>query len=461
MAKNSKQIEIDIDNLLVDQENFRIGPQESQADSIKAMIEEQGDGLPNLAQHIAENGLSPNKTIIVAPHPKDKGFYIVMDGNRRATAIKLVKNPTLANGTKAGKKFAELNKKHGKTIQKKIPCVQLSTEEAQLWRRIDHYKDQKGVSQEMWSSVARERADRADGKKSAVLDALDFVLAGNLITDATRQIAQGTDFELSSFERFLNYVPARSRIGIEIKKKSIVSKKPRDWLLEILSEIVTAIATKKFDSKKFAVKDIYTADDAASFADKVVKKVGDTTKRAVEWTVNHDNAPVVNKAPLKAKKVKPAKPVPPQDSWNRTTLIPLEYPIKKLLDAKLNNIYSELKKINPAECPNGSALLLRTLLELSLKLFCTKNKITVCNNPKDWTVKAAAAKAVEYLRNNKGWDKNTAAKIQSILQKQPISITTELNSYVHHKDFHPEWIGLNTAWDNLQPFFDAVWVDFK
>jgi hypothetical protein len=459
---SKKYVDIDIGHLLVDQDNFRIGEHDGQASAIKAMIAEQGEGLSNLAQHIAENGLSPNKSVTVIPHPKDKGFYLVMDGNRRTTAIKLVVNPSLADKTALAKKFSELHKAHGKTIEQKIRCVQLNEEEAKLWRRVDHYKGQKGVAQEMWSSVANERADRADGKSSAVLDALEFVLAGNAITDGVRNIAKSTDFELSTFGRIIDAVPARTKLGIDVKKKTIVSKKPKDWLLRVLSEIVTVVATKQYEGKKFAVKDVYSTKDAGDFADKIVKRVGSTSKRAVQWTVNEDNAVALPKATAPAKKtVAKPKPIKAQESWNRDTVIPSSYPIEKFNSAKLNNIYCELKSVNPSDHPNACALLFRTLLELSLQLYCDKQQIAVTNDPNKWTVKGAATKCVEFLKKSKGWDKTKAAKIISLLQKQPLCITAELNSYVHHNDFHPEWRSLNVAWDNLQPFFDEILVELK
>ncbi len=52
-------------------------------------------------------------------------------------------------------------------------------------------------------------------------------------------------------------------------------------------------------------------------------------------------------------------------------------------------------------------------------------------------------------------------KVQSKLQPMPLGITTELNEYVHKDDFHPDGRTFNTAWDNLEPFFDVLWAKFK
>lgn len=452
----AKSIEIDINSLLLDQNNFRIGRFNSQIDAIHAMISEQGEGLVNLAQHIAENGLSPNKSIMVVRHPTDKNFYVALDGNRRTTAIKIVLNPTLATGTSLEKKFNDLHKSHHRTMPRKLSCVELTEKEAEKWRRVDHYKDQKGVSQEMWSAIARERADKADGKRSAVLDALEFVLAGNAIPDDVRKIATGTDFEISTFERILNSVPAREQLGIDIKRKTIVAKRPKEWLLSALSEIVTAVARKKFENEKFAVKDVYTADAAGSFSKKVVKKIGATTKRAVSWTVNQDNSIQIS---TKTNKTRPPKAVTPEASWQRKTLIPASYPIKRFSQPKLNNLYRELKILNSHESPNACALIFRAILETSLKLYVDKNSIKIEGGKP--TVKRQAKITLEYMKKNGLINDTTSRKLQSKLDGQPLAATCELNEYVHSKDFHPDGRTLNTAWDNLQPFFDIVWEDIK
>ena len=57
------------------------------------MIEDQKEKLVNIANHIVYNGLNPLKKILVTPHSNMR--YIVLEGNRRITAIKLLENPNL------------------------------------------------------------------------------------------------------------------------------------------------------------------------------------------------------------------------------------------------------------------------------------------------------------------------------------------------------------------------------
>ena len=84
---------IKIDDLLLNPENFRFDPVKSQNEAMKIMMQQEKEKIKNLAQHIARYGLSPIETLLVTK--TDKGKYLVHEGNRRLTAIKLIYNPKI------------------------------------------------------------------------------------------------------------------------------------------------------------------------------------------------------------------------------------------------------------------------------------------------------------------------------------------------------------------------------
>mgnify|MGYP000944436713 CR=1 FL=1 len=59
------------------------------------MITEQENKLVNLAEDIINNGLNPSDIPIVTPSADDEKAYVVLEGNRRVTAIKLIIQPDL------------------------------------------------------------------------------------------------------------------------------------------------------------------------------------------------------------------------------------------------------------------------------------------------------------------------------------------------------------------------------
>ena len=85
---------IKLTSLFVNTENYRFEPLSSQKEAIDKMIEDQGDKLYSLVDDIVTNGLSPVDLIIVTPN-EDSNKYVVLEGNRRITSLKLLNNPTL------------------------------------------------------------------------------------------------------------------------------------------------------------------------------------------------------------------------------------------------------------------------------------------------------------------------------------------------------------------------------
>ena len=86
---------IPLDKIKLDQENVRFGNDvaQNQREAIKLMLSAPEDAkkLLRLAEHIAEHGLDPTELQLVTPD--DDGNFIVLEGNRRLTALKLLQRP--------------------------------------------------------------------------------------------------------------------------------------------------------------------------------------------------------------------------------------------------------------------------------------------------------------------------------------------------------------------------------
>ena len=81
-----------LSELRLDQKNYRTGPTATQRDALAAIIEDQKTKLVNLAEDILNVGLSPGEPIWVTRDIDNPGMYIVLEGNRRLTALKLLRN---------------------------------------------------------------------------------------------------------------------------------------------------------------------------------------------------------------------------------------------------------------------------------------------------------------------------------------------------------------------------------
>ena len=85
-----------IDSLDLDLGNPRIVRATDQRDAMQKILKEQGAKLVNLAESIAANGLNPMDRFLVVRSDKASKF-IVLEGNLRVLAMKLLKSAPLVN----------------------------------------------------------------------------------------------------------------------------------------------------------------------------------------------------------------------------------------------------------------------------------------------------------------------------------------------------------------------------
>ena len=98
-----------LSELRLDENNYRTGPVSGQRAAIHAIIADQGQKLVNLGKDILEmGGLSPGEPLWVY-REDSSGTYVVVEGNRRITALKLMDNPLLADGTIVERDFRALS----------------------------------------------------------------------------------------------------------------------------------------------------------------------------------------------------------------------------------------------------------------------------------------------------------------------------------------------------------------
>ena len=136
--------QIRITDLLLNPSNPRFNPVQHQKETILSMIEDQQNKLVTLAEHILENGLNPTDIILVCPHQNQ---WLVLEGNRRVTALKLVNEPDLvpAQFAKLKRDFQKLNAILDNSILESIPCVIIEDKDvANEWIRLKHTGENDG-----------------------------------------------------------------------------------------------------------------------------------------------------------------------------------------------------------------------------------------------------------------------------------------------------------------------------
>jgi hypothetical protein len=205
---------IALEHLLIDLDNPRYDPRLNQREALATISREQGAKLIHLAEDIVEKGLNPSELPMITP-TDDGTTYIVLEGNRRIAALKLILFPQLLNSlglTKhTAQRFKELHAVANSTLPLAYDCVVLSREDANHWILLKHTGENDGVGIVTWDGRARHRFRRS----STALQAIEMVEEGNYLDEETKK--KLPKIAITNIERILNTPDARSLLGIDIQ----------------------------------------------------------------------------------------------------------------------------------------------------------------------------------------------------------------------------------------------------
>ncbi|WP_423855878.1 ParB/Srx family N-terminal domain-containing protein [Acidithiobacillus sulfuriphilus] len=194
-------LELDLENLLFDLDNPRFNGLSDQRAALQEIVSNQGDKLWKLAQDIAQQGLNPTERVSVITNEKsDK--HIVVEGNRRLAASKLLCNPARLDdmdiATSLKVKIKKLALNFDSTLVDPMPCVLFdSREEANHWIELRHTGENDGAGIVPWDGQATARFR---GNNSS-FQVLEFVRAKGAL--ATNVDAQMENFPITNLDRLL------------------------------------------------------------------------------------------------------------------------------------------------------------------------------------------------------------------------------------------------------------------
>src|ERR1039458_9494710 len=216
----------------------------------KGLSDDQDAKLGNLAESIVDNGLNPMDRLLVMKSESGNGKYTVLEGNRRALAVKILKNPNVLTGldVRAGlqKKLEKLAQGFDLKTVEPIACFEVTSRaEGNVWVEQRHSGEDEGRGIVHWSGVA---SSRFRGRAPA-LQALDFVRQHAKLTDEQKKLIDGR-FPITTLDRLLSTPGVRSKIGFEIKDNKLLTSLPADEAIKPLRRIVLDLAEKTVNVTK-------------------------------------------------------------------------------------------------------------------------------------------------------------------------------------------------------------------
>jgi hypothetical protein len=453
---NYKEGKIALTNLALNIENPRFEAVGSQREAIQTMISEQEDKLINLAKHIVEvRMLNPGESIYVTPDKKEKNKFIVLEGNRRVTALKILDNIGLVGVEqtkflKRIKPYVEKFKLHPIT---EIQCIVFdNVNDANKWIELKHTGENDGVGVVKWG--AREVArfeERIKGVSPLALQVIEFLNNEKTVSNDVKEKLKKVP--TSSLKRLLTDKNIQKAMGFSINDNRIVSNIIKSELAKGLSKMAIDLA-----DKKIKVKDIYSDTDRENYLLEHITKEHLPDKSKVTSSIWEILSPNEQSSKEKEKGGKAKKKDEPL-STDRETLIPKDFVIK-ITDPKSNKIYKELRYINVNYCENATAVLFRVFIELSIDAFIAEKKIQGLK--KMSPLKDKVESVFKFMEHSIGVNDHILTRLRTdVGNKNSVLSIDTFNSYVHNRHFTPIPKDLKTQWDDVQIFIETIWENIK
>ena len=456
-----------IKRLKLDLSNFRTVPQKNEEDAIHAMISSDPDWFWALMESILKDGYLPTENIIVLKKKKSGNEFIVKEGNRRIGALKCIfhlitlRKPFPPNHIKDQIKNISNDWKKNNL---EVPCAIYEPEEAAHVDKIVsliHGKGEK-AGRRGWNALARARHNR--DKNSASEPALDllekFLEKGKNLTSPQRE-RWGGDYPVTvldeAIKRFapnLGFTSSR-----ELSEQYPRKIKERDAVENILLAIGTLeikfpVLRKNSDNyfhEKYGIPSNKNGDEPPS------------GKPSTGKSQDHDpssNKPEQEKSTTKDRKT---KALPLNDPKNVIRALRSFSP-KGNNREKIVTLKNEAQKLDLSYHPHAFCFLLRSMFEISAKVFCKDHARTsglkyTKPDGTDKTLEKVLRDITSHLTKN-NTDKQMQRKLHGAMAelgtKNGFLSVTSMNQLIHNQNFSINEIHIATLFANIFPLLEEM-----
>lgn len=212
--------DVPINRLHLDPENPRHDPIADEDKIIAQLF--KSEGVINMVRHIAEFGVNPLEYIGVVEMKDNRGHFVVVEGNRRTCALKVLRDPRKAPSPKYVKQIEELAK--GTTVPTHLPVIIFpSREAARPWMSLRHLGPQGGAGMKPWSAAQKARFSMGRSPDELALSILDRAAKAEWLTHAEREA-----IGLTTLTRYLSNPVVRSALGLGSRSKLIYTHEPSE-----------------------------------------------------------------------------------------------------------------------------------------------------------------------------------------------------------------------------------------
>lgn len=470
--------------MLLDPDNPRIPPTAkpfTQPELIAELV--LHDDVHDLASNIQMNGFFPTEPLVVV---KESGKFVVVEGNRRLAACKLLVNPDLAP-TEYQAKFRQLSSAVQPGLFNAIPVVVAPNREStipviiarhtspqiQRWEpamQANFYQRLVGAGLSI-AEVAKKFNLSAGKIKESLRDSNLYQMACRLPLPASVSavVRDPRKFKLTTLTRIFESPTGRAFFGVDFSENGmVIGGVAQNEFKKGFTKVVTDIATGDADSRTLntppEIKTYLNGFSANEKPDLSKKGAFDSTNFLIGSAAPTTGAPHI------PKKRSPA-------TTASRGLVPKGFACN-LTNRRVQEVVAELKSLRIRKFPNSTALAFRCFLELSVYCFLDgKREIG----------KMQAEKRAEVRAKNKGlapgkppisvpphWSPTLNEMIYRILDPKHNLLSDPqvtkamaktlrdeqdlfaLNLYAHNPSYHPSETRLRNSWKNFEDFLSLV-----
>jgi hypothetical protein len=421
---------IALKELEINRSNDRHGELENETAAIAWLFNSREAHMRNLAKDIVERG-EIYELPLVSP---DGHKFVVYDGNRRVTCLKLLTDPRRAPTAELQGFFADLKAKlEGKAFDTVECQVEQDRERIDeiLFRR--HTGSQNGIGQSTWDDRMKATFVARTGKGSgiSVADEIEkrLLTAGMLPT--RRKIPR------SIMNRLLSAEPFRNRLGFTVAKGRFIYTHDEDIALKAMARVADDLA-----NRRKVLGDFWDVDGKRAYLDELESE-------GALPTAKHALSRKQAGASAVSTRVRPA--AAPRPTERRTLIPPKDYGIAwpgRL--QRHHRIWEELQfHLELSRHPNAISVLFRVLLELSVENYGQQAGVAFFDNDK---LHNRVKKVGEHLRGQGKLDQKQLGMLNKFQHTDQLVSADTLNRYVHSANFAPSPDHLASMWDSLCDF---------
>lgn len=477
MAENNAR-RVKVGNLLLDPRNTRI-PTAHQTDDPRALLHElvKHEDVVTLAKSIARLGLFPNERMVVMPEGRR---YVVLEGNRRLAAIKLLLVPELAQTSAQVRVYRRLGQATdlAKLMAVDVVIVSDRVEAAPIIAAL-HTKNPK----RRWEAIQQARFYREmveEGLTAAEVAERLAVTLGEVrnylrseklyrvaltldYPEAVRESLEDRRFPLTTLDRFLESRIGQKFLGIKLDENhGFLGVVHPDRFRVVLARVATDVATSKGLTRKINNERDFKAYISEAGTDLPSTRLRGSFTPALflgEKEPDEERKEDSDTSPTRRRPTRQSKSVVPTGFVCTTP------------QSKVRALFDELKKLDAAKQRNSSGVMLRVLLDVALWCFYKARNLetTVLDHfDKDgkrrrydpnWTpsLRQLISYGVEH-RVFPGMPADGYKSVRALLAQDHNWIATidTLNEYTHNPQVQPTEAEIRALWERAEPLLEII-----